>query len=660
MTETKRYRLVLELVEDLHSGSGTGAGDIDALQMRDRRGKPVIRASHLKGLMLAAGEELAALDSDSSIPKRLHALLGHGGGGKGRLRLTSAYLDGGSRGETLLWISAARADGERRPKDESMRIVEHVSAGNTFIAQLRLPADAEDERLIVRLIRRIDRIGGDRNRGGGLVHSRLDMMRGEPLGVHEPKTKVLRLYLRNLDPLCLPDTGHPGNLITSHAFIRGQMLRGAFMAWALARNDAAALSSIAAASVGDALPLPPGDGDIVETMPIPLSLKAPKPDGGSADLPWWIGCEENAQAYDDLGEMSGPDVDKPKRPGAREFVAPRQDGSWLRYAPAMRVHMRNHTPDLDSMGKRQAEPELFSMEEIAEQTSFVAKLRFDDPETANAFSRLFAPVLSGGEWLAIGRGGRPVEVVKVADVPSVPVREFKDDWTLTLLSDTVVRGEHLGFLTGLDILTLCRLAGMEALDWKMLGISETVRLHGFNAASGLRRTPVLAIRRGSCWRITGAGSHKLAEALACLPAIGERTLEGCGRFAIDVQPITGLVTPEKGEARLENNCGESLRRAAWKIAGEKWAQSPSPSQLQWLRSRALAAEDEKQMFDLLDELRNAPIRRPKGGGVWTGFAEHLGKEFTKRPALEEKRLLVSSLVQRLVFQAKYKAQGKRS
>ncbi len=46
----KQKCIKIELLEDLHVGMGTGYGDIDALQVRDRRGWPVLPASHLKGL----------------------------------------------------------------------------------------------------------------------------------------------------------------------------------------------------------------------------------------------------------------------------------------------------------------------------------------------------------------------------------------------------------------------------------------------------------------------------------------------------------------------------------------------------------------------------------------------------------------------------------
>ena len=36
-----RWTLKIELLEDLHIGTGTGYGDVDAVQVRDRCGWPV-------------------------------------------------------------------------------------------------------------------------------------------------------------------------------------------------------------------------------------------------------------------------------------------------------------------------------------------------------------------------------------------------------------------------------------------------------------------------------------------------------------------------------------------------------------------------------------------------------------------------------------------
>ena len=674
MTALKRYRLTVRLLEDLHTGTGTGGGDIDALQMRDRRGRPVIRANHIKGLLLAAGEELARFDERIKAP--LQDLLGTGGKPRGRLRLTALRLSEDSPGRTLIWISSAREEGSRRPQEDTLRVVEHVAAGCSFVAQLCVPEALES--LLKRLVERIDRLGSDRNRGGGLISTRFDEITDEiPASRQQPIVgNCLRLRLRNLEPLCLPATGHPGNLIQSLPFVRGQVLRGALMAWALARGDREALASLALARVGDALPVPASlnesDLESLCVLPIPLSILTPKPGGGDADLPWWVDASKQTEnAYDDLDPERIIPEEKSKRPGAREFLA--REGkqvAWLRYSPRMSVHMRNQTADLfDLSGRPVDEPQLFSMEEIAEDTRFVADLVFPDESTAQGFAECFAPLLSAAEWLAVGREGRPVEVADMASVALVSPGASTpgDTWTLTLVSDLVIRGEHLGFLTDLDVPALIRLAGKKATDfpgsdqWPMRGFAESERLHGFNAASGLRRAPALAIRRGSCWRITGTGSGALALALSTMNELGERTQEGCGRFAIDLQPINHLVRPDGQKSKAQPNPGEEILLAVERIAEDKHATDPSPSQLQWLRNSALAATSEAQLHELLEKIKAIAGRRPKGGGAWKDFPhDALRREVDRLSNLDEKRHLISQLVQRLALQALKKAEEQRT
>ena len=230
MTDTATAPLFIQLsaevLEDLHTGSGTGGGDIDALVQRDRHGRPVIRASHLKGLLREAGEELIALGTLTATD--LNGLLGAGGSGHGALRLTSLRLPEGAAGKTLIWGSTKRVEKGRAPQLDTLRFIEHLAAGTRFEAQLRL-VDARLQPLLERLLNRIDRIGGARNRGGGLVRLDWQVQPPETLTatpLPEGEGLVLRLVLRNLEPLCLPATGYPGNLIKSHSFIRGQTLRG--------------------------------------------------------------------------------------------------------------------------------------------------------------------------------------------------------------------------------------------------------------------------------------------------------------------------------------------------------------------------------------------------------------------------------------------------
>lgn len=648
-------QLQARTLDDLHTGTGTGSGDIDALVTRDRLGQPVIHASHIRGVLREAGEELIALGA--LPPDALDRLLGAPGKARGALRMTSLRTAGGAGG-TLVWGSTARTEGGRAPKQDTLRYVEYVASGTSFQATLRL-GDPDLKPLLEKLLARIDRVGGDRNRGGGLIEL---VWRDLPMtarAVPKPMGTRLRLVLRNLEPLCLPATGHPGNLIRGQSHLRGQALRGALLAWAIQSGRTEAVELFKSLSVGDALPLPEGVASAATVLPMPLSIGTPKPQGGDPDIPWWAGGSADAVAVDRLFKPAGKEnretpadrdeqPEKLKRPGAHEYLC-RADtqASWVRYTPAMKVRLRNATPKRGS----DAAAILFSAEEIAEDTRFQAELRFADPDSQAAFAETFAPLL-GGDWLMVGRGGAPVVVESVLETEEETTAQAvagrHDGWVLTLVSDLIARGPGLGFLDNLDIPALWRLAGIHSpsdpCELRIVDrVVETERVYGFNATSGLPRAPALALRRGSCWKIAGKGGEALAQALHAKGALGERTGEGFGRFMIDVQRgDCAFAKPQAKKAPPDLQPNEALLALAQRLAEKINGPGPSLSQLQWLREQALAASDGKQLDDLLREIQTAPERRPQGGKAWRTFpVEDLRNT---RLHFREKQQLISYLV----------------
>jgi hypothetical protein len=638
MTAPLFFRVDVTVVEDLHAGTGTGSEDVDALLARDRYGRPVVRSSHFKGLLREAGNEL--VKHSALNQQNLTRLLGDPG--RGALQLTSLRLSEG--GGSLVWFSTARQKEGRAPLHDTLRAVEHVAAGTSFNAELRL-ADPACRDLLARLVRRMDRVGGDRNRGSGLVTARISPC--SPPRTHavpeKPSGLRLRLLFRNLEPLCLPATGHPGNLIYTQSFIRGQALRGALMAWSFRGGRDPGLDGV---SVGDALPLPPGIEQADTILPLPLSIMAEKPVGNSPALPWWAQAPHGPARFDGFADRTRDGGEKPKRPDPHEYVCRLDaDARWLCYTPELKVHLRNK-----KAGKKPEEDaDLFSTEEIAEDTLFQAELVFEDESSAARFLKTYAPVLSGADWLAVGRGGRPVAVAQAVEFLAAPVIAAPGDaWTLTLTSDLVLRGPNLGFLDNLGIETLAGFAGVPANPgWRIKeAFVETEPLHGFNAASGLPRAPALSIRRGSCWCIEGPGSGTMAKTLATKAALGERTHEGCGRFAVGLQPLDRIEAPRGADQEVRSNGRETLRATAARLTrGIDMQKQPSLSQLQWLRARALAAGDQATIEKLLETIESAPKFRPRSAEPWNHFPVAELRQQTSGLSPEEQRLLISYLVE---------------
>lgn len=672
MDPLKRFKLKLHLLEDLHSGTGTGQAEVDAVQARDRRQHPILRATHIKGVWKEAARRLAKLDATKygGLAEKLFG--GHrdaapapGSGAvdhrpgtteSGAVLMTSAYLPGSS--QDIVWQSSSRQPLNRAPLDDTLHSVEHVGAGAVFELEVRLPAALEKHWQAC--LAHTPALGARRSRNSRNVHWELD-----PNSTQAPKQVnptnpqgnqlQLRLLLRNLDPLGLPLTGNPSNIINSEGYIRGQRLFGAFGRWAVDRGglDVNKVLFDRCVQIGNAYPLPPeimGDPKLKDqdlrswdVMPIPQQIGTKKPaPQGDGHWPWWAEAGGGETYLGDLREANrfqdrNSDL---KRPKGYEFLF-RQNATerWRRYAPVLGVHMRNQIKD----------KKLFSEQEIAEKTCFLADIRFPDLPSAEAFAAGFARLLWGREWLTLGRGGRPVEVLAAVwmDTPqAIPPNtavalslpspngrgvggEGEEEFTFTLESDLIARARKsgkdrlptLGFYDRLDPSVLLELIdGFQDCDpskWQWDGFCETRTLYGFNAASGLPRAPVQVIERGSAIRVWGAGAQALRAKLAAklTTGLGEATWAGFGRFRLDFDPLqsNGSLSTNGLPSTPELLQSESLLAEAEQWAGRITA-GPSQSQWQEFRHRVLAVHSWQQIQALFTEYQARAGR--SAGEAW--------------------------------------------
>ena len=665
------YRIEIHLLEDLHTGSGTGSGDVDAALQRDRRGFPVIPWSHFKGVLRDRARLLAELGVMDA--RHVAELFGEAAGrrqqsrtgdsGRGRLLGTSAYTE---IERTLVWSGTRLDPDSRTAMKDHLRTLEAIPSGARFVldAVLHGPAEAALTGSFESLLQSVDALGGDRSRGlgrVGIAFTRRRVAHGAagrvlPKELARPR---LRLLLRALDPLCLAVTGQPGNLIPTESFIRGQTLLGALAGWALREGMPAAADLLLERTleIGDGIPLPeaplPHDLAAAEAQPIPLSVETPKPAGNAADVvwPWWAGApgplgylgargERDALAPD--GTASGSN-DKPKRPGPHEYLyRAGPEEPWRRYEPEMGVRMRVAVPE--QAGK---DPDLFSTEEIAENTRFLAEIRFHDRESAERFHRRFFPVLAGTAWLTLGRGGRPALVENHAWLGPAEFRPAEHGFRLTLLSDCVIRDHWLRFHTRLDALSLRDGLGQHGPAkqvFKDLKIEsrycEATDLRGFNALTGLPRPARRAIRRGSSILVAGPGSGELATALDARGHLGEGAHEGLGRFLLEpLQPHPEILMAV-------------ARRLALKAAQTN--DGPSRSQWGYFHGRALAAATMQDLQALFTDTDSA--KQKAGGRAWTHARLDEMKHVALGLPLEQARDFLDAFVRWLFVFHKERAQ----
>lgn len=530
-----RYTLHAELLSDTHLGTGSGGGSIDALIARDRHGRPVIWASHLEGVLRDAARRLSGR-------AKAAAVFGRAGGNRQQAIFTSLYtLD---EPESRIWRSSARATFDNRaPKDDTLHVVEYVPKGTRFTGQLELVQ--EQLPFIQRLVREVDALGSGRANGAGRVKLSITEAATDAIRHEGTRSSRMVLLLKNRDPLCITDTATPGNLIPSRSYIPGRTLLGALASWLIGEGarDTASLLTGCRSLVSDALPLPQAPTDLskAEILPAPLALQNRKPGGVAGDMPWWALPTAPLERMNGLGSHE----EKLKRPKDDLFVYREgKSAEWKAFQPDLGIRLQNGRPD-----PTQSDPELFATERIAEGTYFLAEIS-GTSQDMEQLAKDLAPVLSAQRWLRVGRGGAPVEVVKVA-WPKEGTRqdELGDEAFLTLTSDLLVRDDLLRWHTTIDEHMLRKLTGIDDIsiatmeERGQLAMQDHVMVHGFNGTARLWRMPASAIRRGSVFKVTGKGVGKLAERSANAQWLGERIHEGFGRFRVDAS-LPGVTTAQ--------------------------------------------------------------------------------------------------------------------
>jgi CRISPR/Cas system CSM-associated protein Csm3 (group 7 of RAMP superfamily) len=480
----KRFTLSVTLLEDLHTGSGTGAGDFDALLARDSRNLPVIPASHWLGVLRDnLSRYLHATDSES---RACDALFGKTNGQRGGLTATALYCPAAIQTEkkaveALAWTSTSREQESRVPKENTLRTKEFIPAGTRFVASLWLADDALEDMLRT-ACRITDRLGARRQRGDGLIKVSLKEREIQDMPITDTvTTATLRLLLKAQDPICLPKTGTPGNIIESECYLRGQVVRGAFIAWLLRQQqgDTAKLWLGSNIQVSNAYPLPKtklpeDDGWLsLDIVPMPLHIGFPKPAGSELNgLPWWAMANnapppavDQLATTDHLEKQTGSDVankpnaEKLKRPADGDFLFSKDNGSnWRKFTSNLAQRMRN-----SPASSQQPNGALFTQEEISEQTQVLCEIQFPDNETAKKITKTCTALFSKQDCLTMGRGGAPVTIEKWASIGSMAsqTHETADTLKITLTSDLIARSPTLGFYQSITPQVLYELCGVE-------------------------------------------------------------------------------------------------------------------------------------------------------------------------------------------------------
>lgn len=642
-----RFTLKVTLLEDMHAGSGLGAAGVDALVRRDRQGRPVIRWSHLKGLLVQAlyDRERALRTREEEIRKQLERLFGaQGGRGRGIVKGLSLRVAKSGADPGLVVGSTARKLGRRVPETETLRKIEFIRAGQVFTGEVRLQSDDPDSaKFVRRLIERTHRIGGKRTRGAGHVHIAIKPEElvhspepGEPGKLTTGELRV-RIVLQALEPLCLADAAGPGNLIPSRSHFTPAALSGALAYWALEAGrdrlaDALLDHSIRCGTALPVGPLPDEGLDPVEVdaVPYPLSYLAQKPPPQEGEMPWWAGDQPAVRQTDTLGQPSAREEGL-KRPGAHDYLVTLDGQTWRRYRCPLQPELRNDTGHSQRAGSGH---QLYSVEEIPEDTCFVATLHVPGKHWCDlelALEELEKKQL----WIQAGRSGTPLRLISynavtagATDAAQNVTDAASDTLRLLVETDLILRRQDLSFCTRLDheaVAILLGEAGVQARPDDVEQVSEPCEIRGFNFATGLPRLPAVAIRRGSeaLLRFSSADeAQECNQALAarCFAGFGERAGEGYGRLRLNFSPTDA--GPPTADATATANPAEERLQAIDLMKANEGFPSLKPGRWQALR---MAAGKPAAMAEWIAQAKRDIKRRQKGKEIDQSTSSWLAK-----------------------------------
>ncbi len=245
MTE---LRYTITLLSDAEPGTGLGTELINDLIPRDHRGLPLLPASHIKGLVREALEEIASLRGwHGSWVEQLFGKEGDAAsdGAQGITRFSSACVSDGTSVSSSVITRTAIDDETGTVATGSLRVTESVPTGTTFEGSVWLINPSGPSKLMLALgLTSLAAIGGNRRRGSGRctvgIKDRTEspsqllaelaeaataspppaaMPKAAPVASFGNETVVVRLEFRAHDPVCCPEVP----ITTTN------VLRGAFM-----------------------------------------------------------------------------------------------------------------------------------------------------------------------------------------------------------------------------------------------------------------------------------------------------------------------------------------------------------------------------------------------------------------------------------------------
>ncbi len=159
------------LLTDTEPGTGLGSVNTDNYIPRDHLGRPVIPASHIKGLMR---EELQNIKKQLALDNFSYdSILGKGGKSiecEGIIKITGPIMENEGEADTLMISRTAIHYPTGTALDKTLRTTQALAAGSVFTnggVQINAANNSVEDIAVRFALRAISSIGGNRNRGSG-------------------------------------------------------------------------------------------------------------------------------------------------------------------------------------------------------------------------------------------------------------------------------------------------------------------------------------------------------------------------------------------------------------------------------------------------------------------------------------------------------------
>lgn len=634
------YEFTIELLEDTHIGTGVGNHLVDSFNTTDEQGYPVIWRQHLKGILREAANEWVELGEavgvEENRQKISETLFGASNQNRnqGCLTLYSAYIEGSQNqspeqffinlSSTALGKKTDRnSDGlfNRAAQKGSLRTKQYVRAGTKFSCEYQLFGEfsAEEEarlnNAMQSILKRMYALGSQKNRATGaikIIHKGSKTHEDKALNLSMADAPAfINLTLEALEPLRLPATNKPGNLVTTETFIDGNKLLGAFANWCKQHQQNGCFQAIINGQISFGYAYPVSNLKDVEndiSFPLPQNYRAPKVglnNKGEAEsvdqhLPWWL------QKTKPIPKEPIKD-EKLKRLSTGHYVSlnTSDPNNWHLSKQSTSLHMRNDISKHD----------LFTEETVPKGTRFQCQLLISNSDVRKQFiETILTPVYQQGQPLLIGRGGAPVKVTLAKALPLEQMLPTVNDktsrYTLVTTSPWLIYNPQLQPETKLTPKVLDEAFGLGTClqdafeEGKTLTQSQTTLISGFNPASGLPKRTETAIASGSMIRFEIENESQnqnqrkainaLLDKLNTSPAVGQKQAQGLGRFYVYTE------SPElewsNGNHSSSNICSfYSQREQIYQQVDAIWpgfvkalnqvSKSKQPSKQQWQQLR---------------------------------------------------------------------------